>query len=83
MDNYLTPQEFIEMMSANTAGALDYIINLLYIKLLEMVNLQLEINEEMDEERVGELEYQMKAKRREETSLHRLESGIQSRLKAG
>lgn len=83
MTAYLTPQEFLELMNSNTTGALEYVIHLLYIKYLEMVNLQLEINAEMDDDVIGGLEYEMKAKRREETSLHRLESGIQSRLKAG
>jgi hypothetical protein len=83
MDGYLSPSEFRQMMEYNTAGALDYVLNVLHTLSLQMITLQLQIDQEEDEDVIGEWELKMKALRRQETSFHRLLSGIQSRLKVG
>lgn len=80
---YLTPEDAAQASIDQTDKALGAVIAMLYALYLEARNLRLQIQAEMDEDVMGELEYELKLIRREESSLHRLESGLQSRLKAG
>lgn len=80
---YMTPEEAAQASVDQTDKALGAVIAMLYALYLEARNLRLRIVSEQDEDILGELEWELKMIRREESSLHRLESGLQSRLKVG
>jgi hypothetical protein len=83
MDGYLSVEDAQAASLDQTDKALGCVISMLYSLYLEKRNLRLELEQEQDEEMIGEMEWKLKMLRNEESSLHRLESGLQSRLKVG
>ena len=83
MGPYLTPLEATQAAVDETDKALGAVVSFLYSLYQEKRKLRTLIMNEPDDEIVGELEYELKMLRSEETSLHRIESGLQSRLKVG
>ena len=83
LDGYMTPEEAAQASVDQTDKALGAVIAMLYQNLIERRNLRHELEETPsdDELLIGDLEWRMKLLRQEESSLHRLESGLQSRLK--
>ncbi len=83
IDGYMSPEEAAAASLDQTDKALGAVIAMLYELYMEKRNIRLQIETEMDEEMIGELEYQLKLLKSEETSLHRIESGLQSRCRTG
>jgi len=83
MQGYLTPEEASEASIDQTDKALGAVVAMLYGLYLEKRNLRMQLQRTDDDDEIGELEWQLKHIRSEESSLHRLESGLQSRLKVG
>ena len=83
MDGYRTPEEAAQASADQTDKALGAVIAMLYALYLEKRNIGLELSRTDDEEDIGDLEWRLKLLKSEESSLHRLESGLQSRLKVG
>lgn len=81
--SYLTPEDSAAASIDQSDKALGYVIGELTQLYLEKRSLRFQILATEDEEEVGDLEYVMKLIRSEESSLHRIESGLQSRLKVG
>lgn len=81
--NYTTPQEAIMAAADETDKALGAVIAMLGALYFEMRDVRYQIADAVDDEEIAGLEYHMKNLRREEASLHRIMSGLQSRLKAG
>ena len=81
MQGYLTVEEAQAASHDQTDKALGAVISMLYSLYLEKRNIRLELEELEDDDEIGELEWKLKMLRNEESSLHRLESGLQSRLK--
>lgn len=81
--NWLSPSEFQELASDRTDKALEYINSKIYEIMYAQMLKRMEIDEEMDEEIIGELEWQLKGLRQQESTLVRLQSGLQSRLRVG
>ena len=78
---YLTPEEAAQASTDQTDKALGAVIAMLAELYLEKRALRQELTSTEDEDTIGEIEYQLKLIRGEESSLHRIESGLQSRLK--
>lgn len=82
--DWLTPEEFQLMANDATDKSLEYINAKLYENLYQQMLLHTEMEQydpEEDEEVVAELALEIKTLRQQESSLHRLQSGLQSRLK--
>lgn len=80
---YLTPEDSAAASIDQSDKALGWAIGELTQLYLEKRNLRFKIMATDDEEELGDLEFEMKLIRSEESSLHRIESGLQSRLKVG
>lgn len=80
---YQTPEEAAQASADQTDKALGAVISMLYALYQEKRNLGLLLSRTDDEEEIGDIEWRLKHLRSEESSLHRLESGLQSRLKVG
>jgi hypothetical protein len=78
---YLTPDEAMAADSASTDRTLGAVIAMLAGLYLEKRAIRVELDATDDEEEIAELEWRIKMIRNEESSLHRIESGLQSRLK--
>lgn len=83
MGPYLTPTEAARASVDETDKALGAVVSFLYALYQEKRKLRYMIQSTEDDEEIGEMEYELKMIRGEESSLHRLESGLQSRLKVG
>lgn len=81
--NYSTPQEATQAAADETDKALGAVISMLGALYFEMRDVRYRIMDAEDDDDIAEYEYYMKSLRREEASLHRIMSGLQSRLKAG
>jgi len=79
---YLTPLEATRASMDETDKALGAVVSFLYALYQEKRVLRTLIRSSEDDEEIGEMEYEMKMIRGEESSLHRIESGLQSRLSA-
>jgi len=80
---YLSPEESAAASIDGTDKALGWVIGQLTQSYLVARNLRMKLTATNDEDEIGELEWQLKLLRQEESSLHRIESGLQSRLKVG
>jgi len=80
---YMTPEDSASASIDQSDKALGWVIGELTQLYLEKRNLRFKIMATDDEETIGELEWELKLLRSEESSLHRIESGLQSRLKVG
>lgn len=83
MGPYLNPMEAAQASADETDKALGAVISFLYALYQEKRKLRYMLQRTEDDEEIGEMEYELKQIRGEESSLHRLESGLQSRLKVG
>lgn len=81
LDAYLTPEDSASASIDQSDKALGWAIGELTQLYLEKRNLRFKIMATDDEEELGDLEFELKLLRSEESSLHRIESGLQSRLK--
>jgi hypothetical protein len=81
MDDYLSPEDSDALATDDVAKKLNNIVSLLVEYFLEKRNLRKELELTDDEEKAEELEWKLKMLRAEESSLHRIESGLQSLLK--
>jgi hypothetical protein len=81
MDDYLSPEDSDALATDDAAKKLNNIVSLLVEYFLEKRNLRKELELTNDEEKAEELEWKLKMLRAEESSLHRIESGLQSLLK--
>lgn len=77
----LSPEEWASMSIDQTDKALGWVLGQLVALHMKMRNIRIELFKTSDDDTIGELEWQLKLLRQEESSLHRLESGFQSRLK--
>lgn len=82
MGPYLSPLEATQASADETDKALGAVVSMLYLLYQEKRQLRLQINLELNDQEIGDLEYEMKMIRAEESALHRIESGLQSRLSA-
>lgn len=83
---YLDPHEAAAAALDQTDKALGAVISMLTQLYLEKRNIRMALQQldvESDDDEIGELEWRLKMIRGEESSLHRIESGLQSRLKVG
>lgn len=80
---YLSPEEASMADAASTDKALGAVIAMLAQLYMEKRQIRMELEDTNDEEIIGDLEWRLKMIRNEESSLHRMESGLQSRLKVG
>jgi hypothetical protein len=78
---YLTPEESMCADASSTDRTLGAVISMLAGLYLEKRNIRMQLEATDDEEEIAELEWKLKSIRSEESSLHRIESGLQSRLK--
>lgn len=81
---YTSVEEAIGCAQSETDRALGAVLALLAGLYMEKKNIRLRLEEldaDSDEDEVSELEWRLKMLRNEESSLHRIESGLQSRLK--
>jgi hypothetical protein len=83
MQGYLTVEEAQAASLDQTDKALGAVVSMLYSLYLEKRNLRAELSSTDDEDEMGEIEQELKMIRGEESSLHRIESGLQSRLRVG
>lgn len=83
MGPYLSPLEATQASADETDKALGAVVSMLYLLYQEKRKLRYEINAGRTDEEIGDLEWEMKQIRGEESALHRIESGLQSRLKVG
>jgi len=81
LNGYMTPEDSASASIDQSDKALGYVIGELMQLYLTKRNLRMTLCECEDEEEMADLEYTMKLIRGEESSLHRIESGLQSRLK--
>jgi hypothetical protein len=79
--SYLTPEEAMSADSASTDRTLGAVIAMLAELYLEKRAIRQELEATDDDEEIGELEWRLKQIKSEESSLHRIESGLQSRLR--
>ena len=83
---YTSVEEAIGCAQDETDKALGAVVAMLAGLYAEKRRIRLaleELDTLEDEDEVGELEWRLKMLRNEESSLHRIESGLQSRLKVG
>ena len=80
---YLTPEEASAADASATDKALGAVISMLAEAYLEKRKVRMQLEQTDDEDEIAELEWKLKMIRNEESSLHRIESGLQSRLKVG
>ena len=78
---YLTPEEAMQADAASTDRTLGAVISMLAGLYLEKRSIRQQLDATDDEDEIAELEWRIKMIRSEESSLHRIESGLQSRLK--
>lgn len=78
---YITPEEASAAESSATDKALGAVISMLAELYLEKRTIRKKLELTDDEEEIADLEWRIKMIRNEESSLHRIESGLQSRLK--
>lgn len=83
LDAYMTPEDSAAASIDQSDKALGWAIGELTQLYLIKRNLRTKLMATDDEEEIGDLEFEMKLLRSEESSLHRIESGLQSRLKIG
>lgn len=83
LDAYLTPEDSAAASIDQSDKALGWAIGELTQLYLAKRNLRMKLMATDDEEEIGDLEFEMKLLRSEESSLHRITSGLQSRLKIG
>jgi len=83
LDFYLTPEDSAAASIDQSDKALGWAIGELTQLYLTKRNLRMKLMATDDEETIGELEWELKLLRGEESSLHRITSGLQSRLKVG
>ena len=80
---YLDPQEAAYCDLDATDKALGAVIAQLFQLHFEKARLHQELDSTEDEDREEEIEWRLKQLRSEEQGLHRIQSGLQSRLKVG
>lgn len=78
----LTPLEWAEMDAAQLDRSLGWVLGDLTRLMLQLRNLRIRLLAEVDDEVMSDLKYELQLLRQEESSLHHLESGLQSRLRA-
>lgn len=78
---YLTPEEAMQADSASTDRTLGAVIAMLAGLYMEKRSIRMQLDATDDDDEIAELEWRIKMIRSEESSLHRIESGLQSRLK--
>lgn len=83
MHGYRTPEEGAAADTSTTDRWLGAILGKLYQQLQAKELVSLKLLRTDDEDEIDQLEYELKLIRSIESSLHRLESGLQSRLSAG
>lgn len=83
LEAYMTPEDSASASIDQSDKALGWAIGELTQLYLEKRLLRFKILATDDEEELGDYEYEMKLIRSEESSLHRIESGLQSRIKVG
>ena len=79
--SYLTPEEAMDADSSSTDRTLGAVISMLAGLYLEKRAIRQQLDATDDDDEIAELEWRIKMIRNEESSLHRIESGLQSRLK--
>jgi hypothetical protein len=80
---WLSPEEFSLLANDTADKALEYINAKCYENLYQQMNLHLEMDGMEDEDILADAEDELKTLRQQESSLHRIQSGLQSRLKLG
>lgn len=80
---YLTPEEASCAAVDQTDKTLGAVISMLAELYMEKRTIRMQLEDTDDEEIIGDLEWRLKMIRNEESSLHRIESGLQSRIKVG
>lgn len=80
---YQSPEEAATAAQGETDAALGYVIAQLSWYLDEKVRIRQELSLTEEEDRIGELEWELKLLRNEEQSLAKIGSMLQSRLKVG
>jgi hypothetical protein len=80
---YLTPEEAMAADADATDKTLGAVIAMLAGLYVEKRAIRTQLDATDDEDEIAELEWKIKMIRNEESSLHRIESGLQSRLKVG
>lgn len=80
---YQSPEEAAAASTDQTDKALGAVIALLADLYAQKRILRVALENTDDDDEIGDLEWRLKLLRQEESSLHRLESGLQSRLKVG
>ena len=73
-------RDFITRVTDKALGA---VISMLAELYLEKRTIRMQLEDTDDEDIIGDLEWRLKMIRNEESSLHRIESGLQSRIKVG
>lgn len=81
IDGYMSVEEAQEAATGQTDRALGAVIAMLYQLYMEKRALRIQLETEMDEEIASTIEWRLKHLKQEESSLHRIESGLQSRLR--
>jgi len=78
---YLDPEEAAYASQDQTDKALGYVLGQLQGLLLKKQTIHKQLEDTDSEDEMEALEWQLKLLRDEERSLHRIESGLQSRLR--
>lgn len=78
---YQTPEEAQSASIDMTDKALGAVVAMLGLYLIEKQEIRRQLERTDDEERIANLEWQLKLLRNEEGSLQRIMSGLQSRLR--
>lgn len=79
--SYISPEEAAAADSASTDRTLGAVISMLAELYLEKRAIRAALDATDDDDDIADYEYRLKMIRNEESSLHRIESGLQSRLK--
>lgn len=78
---YLTPEEAASADTSSTDRTLGAVIAMLAELYLEKRSIRKELESTDDEDDIAAMEWRIKMIKSEESSLHRIESGLQSRLR--
>jgi hypothetical protein len=80
LQDYMSPEEAADASAGSTDRALGAVIAMLYALYMERRNCRVELDATDDEDLICYFENQLKLIGKEETSLQRIMSGLQSRL---
>lgn len=83
LPGYTSVEEAIGCAQDQTDKALGAVIAMLAELYREKRDIRVTLEGTDDEDEIADLEWRLKMIRNEESSLHRIESGLQSRLKVG